>query len=78
MFSLSEKCPNTELFLVRILPHSDLIRIVTSYLSVFSSNEGKCGPEITPYLDTFHALSGCQIFLYITSVDSVVLQSTSY
>ena len=23
---------------------------------VFSPNAGKCGPEITPYLDTFHAL----------------------
>ena len=26
------------------------------YLSVFSQNAGKYGPEKTPYLDTFHAL----------------------
>ena len=26
------------------------------YLSVFSPNTGKYGPEITPYLDTFHAV----------------------
>ena len=25
-----------------------------SYFLVFSSNTGKYGPEITPYLDTFH------------------------
>ena len=24
------------------------------YVSVFSPNTGKYGPEITPYLDTFH------------------------
>ena len=28
------------------------------YLSVFSPNAGKHGPEITPYLDTFHAVLG--------------------
>ena len=27
------------------------------YLSVFSPNTGKYGPEITPYLDSFHAMS---------------------
>ena len=37
---LREKCPNTELSLVRIL---------------FSPNAGKHGPEKTPYLDIFHA-----------------------
>ena len=26
------------------------------YLSVFSSNAGKYGPEKTPYLNTFHAV----------------------
>ena len=29
----------------------------TLYLSVFSPNAGKHGPEITPYLDTFHAVT---------------------
>ena len=48
--TLREKCPNMELFLVRIFPYSD------SYLSVFSPDAGKYGPEITPHLDTFHAV----------------------
>ena len=50
--SLREKCPSTEFFLVRIFTHSE--RRDTSYLSVFSPNAGRYGPEITPYLDTFH------------------------
>ena len=29
-----------------------------AYLSVFSPNTGNYGPEITPYLDTFHAVVG--------------------
>ena len=28
------------------------------YFPVFSPNTGKYGPEITPYLDTFHAVRG--------------------
>ena len=57
MQSLREKCPNTELFLVRIFSHLDWIRTGTKYLSVFSSNARKYGPEITPYWDTFHAVA---------------------
>ena len=53
---LRQKCPNTELFLVRIFPHSDSIRRNTKYLSVFSPNVWKYGPEISPYLDTFQAV----------------------
>ena len=66
---LREKCPNTELFLVRIFLHSDWIRRDTpyfptfglnterySYLSVFSPNAGKYRLEIIPYLDTFHGV----------------------
>ena len=53
---LREKCPNTEIFLVRILPHSDWIRRDTEYLSVFSPNAGNYEPEKTPYSDTFHAV----------------------
>ena len=53
---LREKCPNTDFFLVRIFPHSDLIWRDTPYLSVFSPNTGKCGPQKSPYLDTFHAV----------------------
>ena len=26
------------------------------YFPIFSPNTGKCGPEKTPYLDTFHAV----------------------
>ena len=56
LLSLLEKCPNTELFLVRIFLYSDWIRRDTQYLPVFSSNTGKYGPEITPYWDTFHVV----------------------
>ena len=31
------------------------------YLSVFSPNAGKYGPEKTPYLDTFYAVNSCSI-----------------
>ena len=54
--TLHKKYPNTELFLVRIFLYSDWIRRDMEYFSVFSPNIGKYGPEITPYLDTFHAL----------------------
>ena len=49
-----------------------------SYLSVFSQNAGKYGPEKTPYLDTFHTVSNvhqckekgkdvwCRHFMYVT------------
>ena len=33
------------------------------YFSVFSPNTGKYGPEITPYLDTFHAVILFSIFI---------------
>ena len=55
-WTLCEKCPNREFFLVRIFPYSDWIRRNTSYLSVFSPNRGKYGPERTPYFDTFHTV----------------------
>ena len=45
-----------ELFLVRIFPHSDWIRREMKYLSVFSPNTGKYGPEITLYFDNFQAV----------------------
>ena len=28
------------------------------YFPIFGLNTGKYGPEITPYLDTFHAVQG--------------------
>ena len=53
--TLREKCPYRGFFLVRIFPHSDWIRRLTPYLSVFSLNAGKYGPEKSPYLDTFYS-----------------------
>ena len=55
--TMREKCPNTELFLVRVFLYSDWIRRDTEYLPVFSPNTGKHGPKITPYLDTFHTVT---------------------
>ena len=52
--ALREKCPNNKFFLVCIFPHLDWIRRYTEYLSVFSPNAGKYGPEKILYLDTFH------------------------
>ena len=46
MQPLREKYPNTK-FLLKFF----------TYLSVFSPNAGKYGPEKTPYLDTFHTVS---------------------
>ena len=43
-------------FLVRIFPYLDWVRRDTPYISVFSPNEVKYGPEKTPYLDTFHVV----------------------
>ena len=54
--ALREKCPKTKFFLIRIFPHSEWIRRDTPYLSVFSPNAGKYGPEKTPCIDTFHAV----------------------
>ena len=34
-----------------------------TYFPVFSPNTGKYGPEITPYLDTFHVVSNHQIII---------------
>ena len=44
VYTLGEKCPNTESF------------ISGQYFPVFSPNTGKCGLEITPYLETCHAV----------------------
>ena len=30
-------------------------------ISIFNPNRGKCGPEITSYLDTFHAVRGSNV-----------------
>ena len=35
----------------------------TEYLSIFSPNTGKYGPEKNPYLDTFHAVLSNGLFL---------------
>ena len=53
---LREKCPNAEFFLVRVSPHADCP----------NADAGKCGPEKTPYLDTFHGVIVCVIDSFIT------------
>ena len=37
-------------------PYFPTFGLNNSYLSVFSPNAGKYGPETTPYLDTFQAV----------------------
>ena len=67
----SEKCPNTEFFLVRIFPQSNWIRRDTEYLSVLSPNAGKYGPEKALYLDTFHAVTTSVVIIsFITSYNA--------
>ena len=69
--TLREKCQNTELFLVRIFRHSDRIRRDTDYLSVFSPNAGKYRPEITPHLDTFHAVRASELLVIFVQSNPV-------
>ena len=38
-------------------------RKVSTYGVFFSPNTGKCGPEKTPYLDTFHAMGVINSFM---------------
>ena len=33
------------------------------YFPIFGLNTGKYGPEITPYLDTFHAVQLCKDYM---------------
>ena len=54
---LREKISNTEFILVQIFPYLDWTRRFTEQISVFSPAGGKYGPEKTPYLDTFGAVS---------------------
>ena len=42
-----------------------LFGLNTPYISVFSPNTRKYGPEITPYLETFHAVIYIYIYIYI-------------
>ena len=46
---------------------------LTLYLSVFSPNAGKNGPEKTPYLDTFHAVTLTRSDMVICFMLEVVL-----
>ena len=72
-YTLRDKCPNKELFLVRIFPRSEI--------SVLSPNTGKYGPEKTPCLDTFHKGIHTLILIFtmilksfkIISIDSIWL-----
>ena len=55
--SLCDMCRTTEVFLFRFFLHLDRIQRDAKYLSVFSPNAGKYGPEKTPYLNTFHVVN---------------------
>ena len=41
---------------VSLDPYFPTFGMNTPYLSLFSPNAGKYGPEKTPYLETFHAV----------------------
>ena len=56
---------NTERY--RISPHSEI-----PSLSAVSPNTGKYGPEITPYLDTFHAVTVSNNTCYLRVGDSYI------
>ena len=60
--TLCEKRPNSELFLVCISLYSGFNP------SVFSPNTLKNGPEITPYLDTFHTVLGSSEMLHLITI----------
>ena len=45
--------------------YGEILRILSlRYLSVFSPNAGKYGPEKTPYLNNFHAVKGTSVLKY--------------
>ena len=67
------KVSKYRVFLVRIFPHSDWIRRDTKYLSAFSRNAEKYGPEKTPYLGTFHAVSVLHRALFIMHCSYLIL-----
>ena len=71
--TLRKKYPNTEFFLVLIFPHLEFVRRDTKYLSVYSLNAGKYGPEKAPYLDTFHAV---QVFDRVLNTPQHALNKT--
>ena len=66
---LREKCPNTDIVVVRIFMHLDWIRRDTSYLPVFSPNAGKYGQEKTPYLDKFHTADQADLHFLIPNLE---------
>ena len=54
------KVSKYEVFMLRVFLYSDWTVIYSVHLRipyVFSLNTGKYGPEITPYFDTFHAVT---------------------
>ena len=56
MFKVNNKNTRTMLITSTLTFTCSNSTIVTPYLSVFSPNAGKYGPEKTRYLDTFHAV----------------------
>ena len=45
-------------------PYFPVFGLNPVYLSVFSPNAGKYGPEKTPYLNNFHAVKGTSVLKY--------------
>ena len=41
------------------------MRKVSKYFPTFGLNTGKCGPEKTPYLESFHAVYNILHYIYI-------------
>ena len=78
LLTLREKCPNTEFFLACIFLYSDWILTDTLYLSLFSPNTGKYGPEKTLHLDTFHAVlmySEYEVYLNLHFAGTLLFQN---
>ena len=46
----------------------------TKYLSIFSPNAGKYGPEKTPHLDTFHAVGSNKKTPNISLITDMVVE----
>ena len=54
------------------LESTDNISIIfTPYISVFSPNTGKYGPEKNPYLDSFHAVFFAEHYMQISILQSL-------
>ena len=56
--------PHTHLFLIHIFLYSNWLRRFTRWISIFSPNTRKYGPDITPYFDTFYAVTAVKNYYF--------------